>query len=188
MLERHPEWVGRFCFIQIGVPSRIELAEYRAVQTRTRQLARRINRRFPRREGPTVHLVEANLDFAELVPYYRMADLCAVTALHDGMNLVAKEYIAAASDSGSLVLSPFTGAARELERAFIATPYERDRLANACHAALTEPTEARRDRMRALREVVLRRNIYDWATHVLDALVSLTLRTEPVEPAEPAAG
>jgi trehalose-6-phosphate synthase len=187
MFERHPEWVGRLCFIQIGVPSRIELAEYRNVQSRTRRIAKRINARFRRPGGPTVHLVESSLDFADLVPYYQMADLCAVTALHDGMNLVAKEYLAASPDlNGSLVLSPFTGAARELERAFIATPYERDRLADAYHAALTEPAAARRERMRALREVVLRRNIYDWATQLLDAVVSLTLRTP--EPVEPAAG
>jgi trehalose 6-phosphate synthase len=189
MFEKHPEWVGRFCFIQIGVPSRIELAEYRSIRVVTRRLAARINRRFPRAAGPTVHFVEANLDFADLVPYYRMADLCAVTSLHDGMNLVAKEYLAAAPDrNGALVLSPFTGAARELERAFIATPYERDRLADAYHAALTEPADSRRERMRALREVVLRRNIYDWATQVLDAVVSLTLRRQSQETVEPAAG
>ena len=121
MLEKYPEWIGRLCFIQIGVPSRIELKEYRDVLNRTRALAERINLRFPCRapaSGPsgdraddggsgsnasalqgaaarTVHLIEENLDFRELVPYYRMADLCAVTSLHDGMNLVAKEYLAA---------------------------------------------------------------------------------------------
>ena len=90
--------------------------------------------------GPTVHLIEANLDFRELVPYYRMADLCTVTSLHDGMNLVAKEYLAASPDlEGALVLSPFTGAARELERAWIASPYDREGLADAYHAALSEP-------------------------------------------------
>src|SRR5204862_246295 len=103
-------------------------------------------------------------DFRELVPYYRLADVCTVTSLHDGMNLVAKEYVAASPDlEGSLVLSPFTGAAKELERAWIASPYESGLLADAFHAALHEPAEARRERMAALRETVLRRNIYDWA-------------------------
>jgi len=183
----HPEWVGRFAFIQIAVPSRIELEEYRAVQRRTREMVDRINLRFPAPVGRTVHLIEANLDFRQLVPFYRMADLCAVTSLHDGMNLVAKEYVAASTDSdGALILSPFTGAAREFERAIIASPYDREGTAAAYYAALTESDESRRERMGALREIVQRRNIYDWAIEVLDAIQRLTLST-PVEsaPAEP---
>ncbi|MBI1795748.1 MAG: trehalose-6-phosphate synthase [Candidatus Eisenbacteria bacterium] len=182
LFEKYPEWVGKLCFVQIGVPSRIELREYRAVLTRTRTLARRIERRFPRPGGPTVHLIVGNLDVKHLMPYYRMADLCAVTSLHDGMNLVAKEYLAASPDNeGALLLSPFTGAARELERAWIASPYDREGMADAWHAALTEPAEARRERMRALRETVLRRNIFDWAIEVLDTTQSLTLQTPAVE-------
>jgi trehalose 6-phosphate synthase len=178
LFEKHPEWVGRFAFIQIGVPSRIELQEYRDVRRRTRYWADRINHDFPRTNGPTVHVIEANLDFRELIPYYRMADLCAVTSLHDGMNLVAKEYLAASPDlEGALVLSPFTGAARELERAWIVSPYDREALADTYHAALSEPAAARRERMAALRETVLRRNIYDWTLEVFDAAVSLGLRT-----------
>jgi trehalose 6-phosphate synthase len=184
--QKYPEWIGRFAFIQIGTPSRIELSEYRAVMTRTRALTRRINQRFPRAAGPTVHLVEANLDFIQLLPYYRMADLCAVTSLHDGMNLVAKEYVAACTDlEGALILSPFTGAARELERAWIATPFDRDGLADTYHAALSESAEAREARMAALRETVLRRNIFDWTIGVLDSAVSLELRRPPSEPVEP---
>ena len=186
LFERHPEWIGKFSFIQIGVPSRIELQEYRDVQTRTRALAKRINKRFPREGGPTVHLIERNLDFRELVPYYRLADLCAVTALHDGMNLVSKEYLAASPDlEGALVLSPFTGAARELQRSFIASPYDREAVAEAYHAALSEPSEARHERMAALRETVLRWNIFDWAIDVLDAVENVHLRT-PAAPGETA--
>jgi len=108
-----------------------------------------------------------------------------VTSLHDGMNLVAKEYLAASNDlEGALVLSPFTGAARELERAWLASPYDLDGLADAYHAALSEPPEARRERMGALRETVSRYNIYDWATEVLDTIESLTLRTPSPEGAE----
>jgi len=180
LLEKHPEWQGRFAFIQIGVPSRIELSEYRRIRTRVRRAVDELNRRFPRAAGPTVHLIEGNLDFRELVPYYRMADLCTVTSLHDGMNLVAKEYLAASPDlEGALVLSPFTGAARELERAWIASPYDREGLADVYHAALSESPDARRERMAALRETVLRRNIFDWTLEVLDTIVGLTLRTPP---------
>jgi trehalose 6-phosphate synthase len=187
LFEKHPEWQGRFVFIQIGVPSRIELREYRAVQIRARRWADTINQRFPRAGGPTVHLIEANLDFRELVPYYRLADLCTVTSLHDGMNLVAKEYLAASPDlRGALVLSPFTGAARELERAWIVSPYDREALAEAYHAALAEPEEGRRERMRVLRETVLRRNIFDWTLDVLDTIVGLNLQTPAPEAAPPA--
>jgi trehalose 6-phosphate synthase len=182
MFDHHPEWVGKLCFIQIGVPSRVELQEYREVTRKMRRVVHRINQRFPRRGGPTVHLIEANLDFRNLVPYYRMADLCAVTALHDGMNLVAKEYLAASPDlEGALVLSPFTGAARELERAWLASPYDRDGLAAAYFAALTEPAEARRERMAALRETVLRHNIFDWAIEVFDTALGLNLITPTTE-------
>jgi trehalose 6-phosphate synthase len=186
MFEKRPEWIGRFAYIQIGVPSRIELQEYRAVQRRARYWIDRINQDFPRPGGPTAVFLEENLDFRELIPYYRMADLCAVTALHDGMNLVAKEYLAASPDlAGALVLSPFTGAARELERAWIASPYDREGLADAYHAALLEPEAGRRERMAALRETVLRRNIYDWTLEVLDAAISLGLRTPTTEEAAP---
>ena len=178
MFEKYPDWVGRFAFIQIGVPSRIELQEYRDVRRRVRYWADRINHDFPRPNGPTVHVLENNLDFRDLIPYYRLADLCAVTSLHDGMNLVAKEYLAASPDlEGALVLSPFTGAARELERSWIVSPYDREALADTYNAALSEPAPARRERMAALRETVLRRNIYDWTLEVFDAAVSLGLRT-----------
>jgi trehalose 6-phosphate synthase len=182
MLEKHPEWADQLCFIQIGVPSRVELKEYRDIQRRMRRVAQRINQRFPRSGGPTVHVIEANLDFGDLVPYYRMADLCAVTSLHDGMNMVAKEYLAASPDlEGALVLSPFTGAARELERAWLASPYDRDGLADAYHAALVESPESRRDRMAALRETVLRHNIFDWAIEVFDTALGLNLITPAAE-------
>jgi len=183
LLEKYPEWVGKFAFVQIAVPSRIELPEYRRVRAQTRGWARRINHRFPGPGGRTVILIEAHLDFRELLPYYVMADLCAVTSLHDGMNLVAKEYVAASPDlEGALVLSPFTGAAREFERAWIASPYDREGLADALHAALAATVEERRERMAALREIVLRRNVYDWTLEMLDAVVGLGLQTPSVAP------
>jgi len=169
LYEKYPEWIGRFRFLQIAVPSRIELEEYRAVAVRARTVAERINERFAPAGPPLVHLIERNLDFRRLVPHYRMADLCAVTSLHDGMNLVAKEYVAARPDlGGTLVLSPFTGAARELDRAWIVSPYDRERLADTYHAALTEPEAERRARMSDLRASVHRRTVFDWARKFLD--------------------
>src|SRR4029079_10192929 len=92
-------------------------------QQRTRELVQRINQRFPGPRGRTVHLIEDNMDFRQLVPFYRMADVCSVTSLHDGMNLVAKEYVAASPDlEGALILSPFNAPATELEPAWIGAP------------------------------------------------------------------
>ena len=180
-LARHPEWQGRVAFLQVGVPSRIELPEYRAVGDSVRSWTRVLNRRYPRAAGPTAKLIEANLDFRELVPLYRLADVCMVTSLHDGMNLVAKEYVAASPDlEGALVLSPFTGAARELERAWIVSPYDEEALADTLAAAIDADPEERRERMRALRETVLRHNIFDWTIEALDTVVGLSLRT-PVQ-------
>lgn len=182
LYELHPELIRRLAFVQVGVPSRIELAEYRAVRDRTREIVERIHRRFAPGGGRLGHLIEDNLDFRQLVPLYAMADVCAVTALHDGMNLVAKEYVAASPDlEGALVLSTFTGAARELEQAWVVSPYDRDALAEAFHAALVEPAPARRERMRALRGSVLRRTVFDWAIDVLESAARLV----PASPGAP---
>ncbi|MEO5617277.1 MAG: trehalose-6-phosphate synthase, partial [Candidatus Eisenbacteria bacterium] len=152
LYEKYPCWIGHFRFLQLAVPSRIELPEYRAVASRTREIAARINARFAAAGPPLVHLIERSLDFRQLIPLYRMADLCAVTSLHDGMNLVAKEYVAARPDlGGALVLSPFTGAARELDRAWLVSPYDRERLADVYHAALSETSDESCARMRDLR-------------------------------------
>lgn len=177
-LERHPDWRGRVAFVQVGVPSRIELPEYRTVGRQVHEQIQRLNARFPREGGPTAVLVEEALDFRALVPLYRAADVCAVTPLHDGMNLVAKEYVAASTDlDGALVLSPFAGASHELERAYLASPYDREALAEAYRAALEDPAAERHDRMAAMREIVLRRTVYDWAIELLDAWQRLSLRT-----------
>ncbi len=189
LLERHPHWVGRAVFVQVGVPSRIGLPEYQAVQRQVRWEAARLQRRFPRREGQSVVLLEDSLDFRDIVPLYRLADVCAVTPLHDGMNLVAKEYVAACTDGeGALVLSPFAGASRELERAHLASPFDIDALAEAYRAALEDPAADRRTRMADLRETVLRRTVHDWAIEFLDLWQRLALRTSRSDPNPGGAG
>jgi trehalose 6-phosphate synthase len=189
MFEKYPEWVGKLTYIQIGVPTRIELKEYRDVITRTRNAVRRINEKYPRKpvrgiygrdddRAKTVHLIEKNHDFRDVVPYLKLADLCAVTSLHDGMNLVAKEYVAAKTDlDGALVLSPFAGAALELGRAWLVSPFDREALADTLHAALSEKPRARKHRMGALRESIARHNIFDWSIEVFDTVQRLSLRT-----------
>jgi hypothetical protein len=130
------------------------------------------------------HLLYENLDFQDLIPYYTMADVMAVTSLHDGMNLVSKEYVAAkVGMDGVLVLSPFTGASRELEHAIQVSPYDTERLADALYTALTLPEDDRSRRMRALREVVASQNIYDWARKLLRDVRRLHLVPGTARPA-----
>jgi trehalose 6-phosphate synthase len=168
MLETDPDLVGRVVMIQIAVPSRVDLPEYQAIGQQVTEGVERLNARFGQDGKPVVHLITENLDFADLIPYYVLGDVMAVTSLHDGMNLVAKEFVAATNDlNGVLVLSPFTGAARELEHAIQVSPYDTEGLAAALHRALTMAPEERARRMRSLRDVVAAQNIYDWARKLL---------------------
>ena len=168
LLERHPDWQGRVAMVQIAVPSRVNLPEYQAVAREVEDRVGQLNRRFGSNGRPVVHLIAENLDFRELIPFYAMADVMAVTSLHDGMNLVSKEFVASKPDAtGVLVLSPYTGASRELEDAIQVSPYDAEGLATALHRALTMKPEEAEHRMRALREVVASQNIYDWARKIL---------------------
>jgi trehalose 6-phosphate synthase len=166
-LELHPEEAERISFIQIGVPSRVDLPEYQALGASVEASVARLNERFGGSRGRIVHLITRNLDFRELIPYYVLADVLAVTSLHDGMNLVAKEYVASrVNQDGVLILSPYTGAARELDHAIQVSPYDMEGSAAALAKALSMPPEERAERMRSLREVVAARNIYDWASKI----------------------
>jgi trehalose 6-phosphate synthase len=188
LLTARPELRGRVAFIQIGVPSRVDLPEYQSLTETVEELAARLNRRFGEPDRPAIHLIMQNLGFRDLIPYYVLADVAVVSALHDGMNLVAKEYVAAKVNlDGALVLSPFTGAARELDQAIQASPYDTEALAAAIGRALTLDPAERARRMRAMREVVAGQNIYDWASKILrDArrlhLVPVASRPGPSRP------
>jgi len=168
LLETRPEMRGKVSFIQIGVPSRVDLPEYQALAVQVEESCARLNQRFGEPGRPVIHLIMKNLGFRDLIPYYVLADAAVVSALHDGMNLVAKEYVAAKVNlDGALVLSPFTGAARELDQAIQASPYDAEALAAAIARALTLSPDERTRRMRAMREVVASQNIYDWAIKIL---------------------
>jgi trehalose 6-phosphate synthase len=170
LLERHQEFVGRFTFVQVGAPSRTHIHEYQALDARVLQLADRINARFAgtRDTWRPVVLRRAHHEPPAVNAYYRAADLCYVSSLHDGMNLVAKEFVAARDDeAGVLVLSAFTGAARELTEALIVNPYDFDEAADAMAAALRMPAAEQRARMRAMRSYLREYNVYRWAGHML---------------------
>jgi trehalose 6-phosphate synthase len=168
MLELHPEFIGRFVFIQIAAPSRSSLDEYQNIEARVRALAGRVNARFGRGGWEPIRLKVEHHDAPIVNEYYRAADVCVVTSLHDGMNLVAKEFIAARDDEqGVLVLSQFTGAARELHDALLVNPYHNEQCAHALYRGLTMPADEQRVRMRSMRRLVQEFNVYRWAGAML---------------------
>jgi trehalose 6-phosphate synthase len=168
MLELYPGMIGKFTFVQIAAPSRSSLEEYQNFEARVRALVERINQRFSKDSYVPIILKIEHHDQDQLHLYYRAADVCMVTSLHDGMNLVAKEFIAARNDErGVLVLSQFTGAARELHEALIINPYHIEQGAEALHRALTMPQIEQRERMRSMRTRVRDFNVYRWAGHML---------------------
>ena len=173
LLETHPDMVGRFCFIQIAAPSRSVLEEYQTLESRVRALAGQINERFSRDGYQPVHLKAQHHEPRDINRYYRAADVCLVTSLHDGMNLVAKEYVACRSDlGGALVLSEFTGAAAELRQAYLCNPHHTDGVRDAIEQALNQTVEDGKRRMRALRRQVLAHDVDRWARSFLDALAT----------------
>ncbi|MBI4543213.1 MAG: bifunctional alpha,alpha-trehalose-phosphate synthase (UDP-forming)/trehalose-phosphatase [Gemmatimonadetes bacterium] len=170
LLQLHPSYRRRFVFTQVGVPSRERIADYQALKRQIDELVGRINGRYSDRGWAPIRYLTRALPPAELGPLYRAADVALVTPLRDGMNLVAKEYVAAQVDGdGVLVLSELAGAATELPEALIVNPYDVDAVAEALHRALTMSEEERRARMRALRDRVRSRDVHAWVREFLAA-------------------
>ena len=168
LLEKWPEWIGRFVFVQVAAPTRSDLDEYKNFQVRVHALTDRINRRFGREGYQPVHLLAEHHGHEALTELYRAANICVVTSLHDGMNLVSKEFVASRDDmQGVLVLSRFAGAARELAEALIVNPYHVEETADALQRAATMPTAEQRERMASLRTTVREFNVYRWAGRML---------------------
>ncbi|HUH93359.1 MAG TPA: trehalose-6-phosphate synthase [Casimicrobiaceae bacterium] len=173
MLEIEPRWIGAFTFVQIAAPTRGAIGEYHDYAARVSELAAAINARYAAAEHPPIVLVNEHHEPDAVYEHYRAADLCFVSSLDDGMNLVAKEFGAARDDErGVLVLSQFAGASRELPEALVVNPYDADQCAAALARALTMPPDEQRERMRFMRGVVREFNIYRWAGRMLlDAAV-----------------
>lgn len=168
LITKYPELRGRFSFVQFAAPTRSALDEYQLFAQQATTLAERINRRHGRGSWQPVRLIAEHQDPAVVLGHYRGADACLVTSLHDGMNLVAKEFVAARDDlRGALVLSEFTGAARELSAALIVNPYDVERTADAIFRAVTMSPGEQAERMRSLRAIVSEDNIYRWAANML---------------------
>jgi len=177
LLERYPKYQGKFTFIQIGAPTRSRIKRYVDFQVEVKNEVERINARFKRGKWKPIVFQNREHTHQEVQRYYRAAHLCMVTSLHDGMNLVAKEYVAARQDErGVLILSRFTGAARELHDAIIVNPYDVESTAEAIAQALEMNVSEMADRMRRMRRSVMERNIYWWAGSLIGQLCSVRLR------------
>ena len=168
LLELQPEWIGTFSFIQIAAPSRSKIEQYQQLTHQVIASAERINQRFGREGYQPISLRIEHHDPQEIATHYRGVDFCIVSSLHDGMNLVAKEFVAARDDEqGVLILSQFTGAAAELPEALMINPYNIDQCAAALHVALTMSPSEQRARMRSMRDIVQEFNVYRWAGRML---------------------
>jgi trehalose-6-phosphate synthase len=174
LLDTHPEHLGKIKFVQVGVPSRTGLEDYQHVVTNIEDRCAALNARYRQEAWEPVLFLKGHQDFDTLLPYYHMADVCVVSSLHDGMNLVAKEFVAASSnDKGVLLLSRFTGAARELEQALLINPYDTLSFAETLHQALIMPLEEQKARLGRMRETVAENNIYSWTQSILNDVIRL---------------
>ena len=183
-LEKYPKYEGRFTFVQIGAPSRTHIKRYHDLQAEVEVEAERINWRFQRDKWKPIILLDRHHSHKEILKYYRASDLCLVTSLHDGMNLVAKEFIASRADErGVLVLSIFTGAARELRDALLINPYDIDQTAEAIRLALEMQPEEVQTRMQRMRKLVREHNVYYWAGNLITELSELRLESESTQTA-----
>ena len=175
-LEQNPSYQGKFTLVQIGAPSRTHIKRYHDLLNEVEAEAERINWRFQSGKWKPIVFLKRQHSHEEIVPYYRIANLCLVTSLHDGMNLVAKEFIAARHDErGVLILSQFTGAARELRDALLVNPYDINQTAQAILLALEMEPEERQLRMQRLRRVIKEHNIYRWAANLISELCEVRL-------------
>jgi len=178
LLEKYPQYQGVFTFVQIGAPSRTHIKRYHDLQAEVEAEAERINWRFQMERWKPIVLLNRQHNHTEIAQYYRAADLCLVTSLHDGMNLVAKEFVATRHDEcGVLILSCFTGAANELRDALQVNPYDIDQTAEAIRAALEMEPREKQARMQHMRKIVRERNVYGWAARLIGDLCDVRLDT-----------
>jgi len=175
-LEKYPAYTGQFTFIQIAAPSRTQIPRYYDLSVEMEAEAERINARFQTGKWRPIVLLKRHHSHREIEKFYKAADVCMVTSLHDGMNLVAKEFVATRDDEqGALILSRFTGASRQLSDAVVVNPYDTEQLAEALRFSLEMPPEERRARMRRMRTIVREHNVYRWAANLITELSEIRL-------------
>jgi trehalose 6-phosphate synthase len=187
-LDMHPAYRRRFAFVQIGAPSRTHIPRYQQFLDEVMGEAERINARFQTGRWKPIVLLGRHHSHREITRYYHAASVCLVTSLHDGMNLVAKEFIASREDEqGALILSTFAGAARQLPDALLVNPYDVQQLADAILRSLEMSEEEQGTRMRRMRENIREHNVYRWAASLLSDLTEIRIDSpERAETAESA--
>jgi alpha,alpha-trehalose-phosphate synthase [UDP-forming] len=179
LFEEHAYLLEKVVLVQIAAPSRTHIPSYAQLRKQVEECAARINRRFSTEHWKPINLIEKNISHEELNRYYRAAEVCLVTSLHDGMNLVAKEYLVSRSDNdGVLILSSFAGAAHELPDALIINPYDIQQVGEAIRTALEMNPEERRQRMIRMRTQIKEHNVYRWAATVLTDLCNVRLEND----------
>ncbi len=173
-LELSPEHRGKLVFVQVAVPSRTRIHSYESLNDEIERAAAKINQRWGTPAWQPIYLCRRHLPQPELMALHKLANFCLVSSLHDGMNLVAKEFAASRSDEdGVLILSSFTGAARELTWSLLVNPFSADEMALAVRAALDMPRRERQTRMQHLRKVISEHNIYEWGAKVVNAVLEV---------------
>lgn len=179
LFDRFPQWRGKLTFVQAAAPTRSKLPSYQNLQAEALALVEAINARYGREDWTPIILSVRHHGPDEVSKLYRASDFCVVSSLHDGMNLVAKEFVAARDDeAGVLILSTFAGASRELNEALIVNPYHTHELTEAIHHALMMPMPEQQARMRQMRALVRSRNVYRWAGQMLIDAAKLRRRQE----------
>jgi trehalose 6-phosphate synthase len=172
--ENYPDYRGKLTFIQAGMPSRTQIESYQNTNQRIDDLANSINDKYGNGSWKPVIMMTRQLTPVALAALRRLANFCVVSSLHDGMNLVAKEYVSSRVDGdGVLILSQFTGAATELGDALLINPYAISEFAGKIKEAIEMPEPERRKRMQAMREVVASNNIYRWGAATVLRLISI---------------
>ena len=172
--EKYPQYRKKVVFVQLAAPSRVHIKRYHDLMSEIDELVEKKN--WKHMEGNWKPIIYLRKHFSpdEVTPFYKIADFCIVSSLHDGMNLVAKEYVAAKKDlSGALILSQFTGAARELTSAVQFNPYAIEEFADAIKFSLEMPLQEKRKRMESMRKIITENNIYRWAGNIITELTSL---------------
>ncbi|MGZ8440865.1 MAG: alpha,alpha-trehalose-phosphate synthase (UDP-forming) [Candidatus Deferrimicrobiaceae bacterium] len=181
--EKYPEYLGRFTFMELGAPSRTHIKKYRDLMADIEEMVEKVNWRFQTKTWKPIVFLKAQHTHEAIEPYYKGSDLCMVTSLHDGMNLVAKEFVSSRDDEdGVLILSQFTGASRELKDALIVNPYDIEQMADAIFLSLRMEPEERSERMGRMRANIREYNIYRWAGKLIGGLARLRLTDETSTP------
>ncbi len=173
-LGKNPSFVGKFTFVQIGAPSRTLLKSFSDMVSAVENEAYRINLRFKKKNWKAILLLKRHHSHEEINPYYSSANFCMVTSLHDGMNLVAKEFVASRNQNdGTLILSRFAGAAHELQGAIIVNPYDIEEMANAIKLAIEMSPQEQQLRMEKMRQAIVKHNVFWWAASLLRAMATI---------------